>query len=206
MDFTKIIQLNINPKTILDIGANVGEFCLQSKSIWPYSYIFMIEANPNCEPYLKNTGHPYLIQALSKKNKENVPFYSTKINPINTGDSLYREISSDLYEGDNCIIHYITTKKLDDLFDESAGNFDLIKLDTQGSEIDIMDGGLSMIKRAKWVLIEASVVPCNENTILIDDVIKYMINIGFDSGVVIEEHIHENVLKQKDILFTNLNK
>ena len=207
MDFTKLIQSNIHPKIILDIGANVGEFAIQSKMAWPDAYIFSIEANPNCEPYLKRVGNPFLIQALSSENKTNVPFYTTKLNPINTGNSLYKETCTNLYDDNNCVIKYITTSKLDDLFDESNdGCFNLIKIDTQGSEIDIIKGGINLIKKSKWILLEVSIISCNENSILIDDVIKYMTEIGFDIGTDIENHIHENKIVQKDILFKNLSK
>ena len=198
MDFTKLIHLNIQPKTILDIGANIGEFSCLASMIWPNAYIFSIEANPHCEQYLKlNIKNPYLIQALSNENKTNVPFYTTKLDSINTGNSLYRETSSDLYNDENCVIEYITTIKLDDLFNKT---FDLIKIDTQASELDIIKGGINLVKKSKWVLLEASIVSCNENSILIDDVIKYMMDIGFDSGTDIED-----LIQQKDILFTNLN-
>jgi len=40
------------PSSILDIGANVGQFRTQAQEFWPDSYIFSIEASDACEEHL----------------------------------------------------------------------------------------------------------------------------------------------------------
>ena len=90
------------PRTILDIGAQVGDFYRECKGIWPDSQIMMIEATKECEPYLKDTGGNYLIAVLSDK-KKTIPFYKTKLAETNTGNSVYKELTAG-YSDHNLII------------------------------------------------------------------------------------------------------
>ena len=59
------------PRTILDIGAQVGDFGVPVHEIWPEAKIFMIEANKDHEIHLKGflwiSG--YEIALLGDKNK-----------------------------------------------------------------------------------------------------------------------------------------
>ena len=79
--------------------------------------------------------------------------------------------------------------------------FDFIKLDTQGSELDILRGGNELIKNTHSVLIECSVIPYNQGAPLMEDVCAYMHDIEFDIQTIIEEHMIDNECVQRDILF-----
>ena len=46
-------ELGFEPRTILDVGAQIGDFYRESKEVWPDSQIMMIEATKECEPHLK---------------------------------------------------------------------------------------------------------------------------------------------------------
>ena len=54
MRLEEVRDLGINPSAILDIGAHSGQFYGWAKGIWPYSVIWMIEANHLHEHTLKN--------------------------------------------------------------------------------------------------------------------------------------------------------
>lgn len=200
MNIDKLKQ--INPKRILDIGANIGQFNMLCKSVFPNSYIFSIEGSHECENYLKNITKNYLITLLSDEVK-NVKFYKNKNNPICTGHSIYRELTHH-YNDDNVVIENRKTNTLDNIFPESE-MFDLIKIDTQGSEIDIINGGLNICKKSKYILMEVSLQEYNQNTLLYDDTIIFMDKIGFKKIDELEDHYHNGNLVQKDILFKNIN-
>jgi hypothetical protein len=44
------ISSYLEPYRILDIGANIGQFHQLAKYYYPSSYIFSVEASPDCEP------------------------------------------------------------------------------------------------------------------------------------------------------------
>jgi hypothetical protein len=81
---------------------------------------------------------------------------------------------------------------------------DLIKIDVQGSELDILIGGRKTIRRSKYVLLEVSTVQYNVNAPLMDIVVEKMKEYEFR----IEEILNFNKLSngqifQMDILFKN---
>jgi FkbM family methyltransferase len=196
MNLSKITNY-FYPYKILDIGANVGQFHSLCKHHFPTSYIFSIEASNECEPYLKQITDQYYIGLLSKNNSE-YKFYSLKNNPINTGNSIYKELTNH-YSDSNLEIIYKKGIKLDDLF-ESESEFDLIKIDTQGSELDIIEGGMNLCNKAKGILMEVSLTQYNENSPLYNEVIEFMDNIGFKKVEILDEMIHP-IVHQQDILF-----
>jgi FkbM family methyltransferase len=194
MNLSKV-QDYFYPYRILDIGANIGQFHQTAQNAFPGSYIFSIEASKECESYLRQITDQYLIAMLAKDNSE-YDFYSIKNNPINTGNSIYRELTS-YYSDDQIEIIKQKGIKLDDLFTEDT-EFDLIKIDTQGSELDIIMGGVNLCKKAKGILLEVSLTQYNENAPLHNEVIKFMDDFGFKIGEILDENFTVN---QQDILF-----
>ena len=196
-------ELKFEPRTILDVGAQIGDFYRESKEAWPDSQIMMIEATQECEPYLKETGGNYLIAVLSD-SKKTIPFYKTKLAETNTGNSVYKELTS-AYSDENLIVEERNTYTLDELYDGYTATFDLIKLDTQGSEIDIMNGGSRLIKNTSVIIVEVSHVEYNEKAPLVDEVREYMESVGFIYNMEIgQTYSNEfNGLIQRDLVFVN---
>jgi FkbM family methyltransferase len=185
------------PYRILDIGANVGQFHTLCKNQFPDSYIFSIEASNECEPYLKQITSNYYMGLLAKDESE-YNFYSITDIPTNTGNSIYKELTEH-YSDDKLEIINKKGIRLDNLF-ENNSEFDLIKIDTQGSELDIISGGIQLCSKAKGILLEVSLTQYNENSPLYDDVIAFMDNIGFKKAEILDENIHP-LVHQQDILF-----
>ena len=84
------IQSYFTPNSVLDIGANVGQFYNEIKQIFPNSYYYLIEGNEKCEIVLQTLGVDYSISLLSDEVKE-VKFYTRTNEERCTGNSIYRE-------------------------------------------------------------------------------------------------------------------
>ena len=191
------INKYFHPHRILDIGANIGQFHEIAKQLYPNSFIFSIEASADCESELKRITNNYYIGLLAKDNNQ-YEFYSRKGYPTGTGNSIYRELTP-FYSDEHLDIIKKTGIRLDDLF-ETDSEFDLIKIDTQGSELDIISGGLELCKKAIGILLEVSLTQYNENAPLYDEVINFMKNIGFLPIEVLDESRNHGS-HQQDILF-----
>lgn len=196
-----LVEQYFNPGTILDIGANVGQFHKLAQMTFPRAYIFSIEANPECEPYLRTLGSNHYIGLLARDNSE-YDFYGRTADPIGTGNSVYRELTH-FYSADQLQIIKQQGIKLDDLFTDDS-TFDLIKIDTQGSELDIMTGGRNLCKRAKAILLEVSLTKYNEGAPLYSEVLQYMKDFGFEKKDLLDEAFNHGS-HQQDILFLNKN-
>lgn len=195
------IQEYFLPYRILDIGANIGQFHKLAQNVYPEAFIFSIEASPECEQALKEITPNYYIGLLAKDNSE-YDFYSRKDAPTGTGNSIYRELTH-FYSDDKLEILKQTGIKLDDLFEEDS-EFDLIKIDTQGSELDIISGGLNLCKKAKGIILEVSLTQYNDGAPLYDEVISFMENLGFRKEAILDE-ARNHGSHQQDILFINEN-
>lgn len=193
------IQDYFLPYRILDIGANIGQFHRLAKNTYPEAFIFSIEASPECEAYLKEITQNYHIGLLAKDNKE-YDYFSRKDAPTGTGNSIYRELTP-FYSDDKLEIIKHQGIKLDELF-ESESQFDLIKIDTQGSELDIISGGTKLCKKAKGILLEVSLTQYNEGAPLYEEVIQFMKDFGFRAEIILDES-HNHGAHQQDILFLN---
>jgi FkbM family methyltransferase len=196
-----IIKNYFEPTSILDIGANVGQFYNEIKLVFPNAYYYLVEGSESCRPSLENLNVDYSICLLSNEEKE-VDFYIRKYEPRCTGNSIYREKTL-FYDDDQIIVEKIQTKTLSNLLNNQT--FDLIKIDVQGSELDIINGGLEIIKEAKGILLEVSLVEYNENSPTKEFVYNYMEKLGFMPVEVIGNINHPITyeLIQQDILFLN---
>ena len=195
------IKKYFEPKSVLDIGANVGQFYSEIKPIFPNAYYYLVDGSKSCEVVLETLNVDYSICLLSDSEKE-VDFYIRKNEPRCTGNSIYRENTS-FYDDDQIIIEKRQTKTLSNLLNNQV--FDLIKIDVQGSEIDIINGGLDIIKEAKGILMEVSLMEYNQNSPTKEFVYKYMDNLGFKPVELIGNINHPLTyeLIQQDILFLN---
>jgi FkbM family methyltransferase len=188
---------------VLDIGANIGNFSQYILSINPNCYCFMVEGNPYCKEYLDKTNIPYDIAVLSNQRKF-ANFYIEDNNVIGTGASLYKENTPHYSQGKRLCV---TTKRLDDC-NYIKGDIDLIKIDVQGSELDIILGGIETCKKSKYIMIETSLIDYNINGPQIDSIFNIMSELGFYTNTILELHKNgyiENNIFQIDFLFENFN-
>ena len=97
-----------------------------------------------------------------------------------------------------------TTNTLDNLFPDST--FEIIKIDTQGSEIPILKGGKELVQRAEAVLLELPFYcKLNEGVPSFLEHIQFMDSINFIPKDITEIHQGgadmKNATIQVDVLF-----
>ena len=192
----KLLSIIQGSKSFLDIGANVGNFSMFMRRTFPEMEILMLEANLFCDKALEATGIPYEIVCLSNEEKE-VKFYYEDTNFHGTGASYYLEKTPHYSKQQHSLLK---TRMLDDVVGDRS--FDFIKMDTQGSELDILRGGTKTVAKAKYVLLELSLVEYNENAPLKAEVMEYMKSIGFEPLELIDVHYHNGIMIQEDWIFT----
>jgi FkbM family methyltransferase len=180
-------QNGFYPKKILDIGASVCQTADIMRQIWPVANILLFEGNAECEKLYQKQLYDYQIKLLGKINGT-TKFYKTKWSPICSGNSIYKENSS-TYNEENLIVEESPIYKLDDCVNDV---FDLIKIDTQGSELDIINGGLRTFLNTKVVIAEVSLTNYNEGGCTKQQIVDKMISLKFDLISIIESVVNEN--------------
>jgi len=192
----QIIKKYFTPNSILDIGANVGQFYDLCQQHFPKASVLSIEANILCYYALKKRNPNSIIKLLDKKQRIS-HFFLNKDNMLSTGSSIYRELTKFFdFENSKCIS--LRTDTLDNILPHQT--FDLIKLDTQGSEIDILNGGKRILKRCKGIIIEVSHKPYNLGAPLSYEVVNFML----DNNFLLKETLATNSkCHQSDFFFVN---
>jgi len=192
-------------KSVLDIGANTGQFACWVKSCIPDAYVLSIEPNPNCENALKYSNLNY-IMCCPSNTKGIKSFYMSRVDPVGTGNSLYRE-NTRHYSDENTIVVEVNTNTMDSILDYAGMGskiFDMIKIDTQGSELDILRGSTKVLSTTKLVVAETDVGNYNQGCPTQKEVIDYMESMGFRSIGLSEDIFSDGRLVQQDILFEKI--
>jgi FkbM family methyltransferase len=194
-----------NLKSVLDIGANVGNYSSDLKKIYPNLYFFMIEANINCQEELAKTNIDYIIKCLSNSKKQ-VKLYQDKMNLKSTGVSYKLELHTNLFSED--IFSLVDADCLDSvLFNHFNYQryFDFVKIDTQGTEKEIIEGGLLTIQNAKFIELEVSLIEWNKGSPLKNEIVDFMESINYDIYLQLDTLYAYGNPVQENIIFKNKN-
>ena len=227
----------MHKKTYVETGALDGRCGSRSLSLAEDLDYFGILVEPSpasyveCEANRKNQNTNTYNCALVpfSYNRDTVDMFVSTVHPgMNTcsladttnlithgytGEAIQvpaRTLQSILDENDITVIEEeVELRTIDDTFQEET-QFDLIKIDTQGAELDILEGGPKIAKKAKGILLEVSYTKYNEGAPLYDDVVTYMSDYGFVEKETIDEiscsKDREGFdLLQRDLLFINKN-
>ena len=186
---------------IYDIGANDGRWTAKIGSKLPARHFYQWEANPNCLCKMKNMSRvTRFTQVLSDKDDEEVKFYIGDSPDVeNTGFSYYQENTKHYTRG-----KFITlpTKTLDTFVKKEKlplPNF--VKMDTQGSEVDIINGGKETLSHAWVIHCEVPLLEYNKGSPNFSEYQEAFKSIGFFATGVDHIAMKKNVVSQMDITF-----
>ena len=191
----ELIKKGVKIKTVYDIGAYKGDFSnFLNKTTLKGKNFYLFEANEKNEKSLKKLDFKYFIGVLSDRKKK-VKFYSK----THSGDSYFLE-QTKFYDGLKAKTKITNT--LDKVVKQNNLPFpNFIKIDTQGSEIDILKGAKRTISNCKLIYLECPIIEYNSGSPNLDQYIKYLNSINFVPYDICEVHYIDKVLVQIDILF-----
>ena len=181
IDYLKKIKndYNFQPKVIYDIGSSVLHWTKVAEQIWSDSDFYLFDATDTLELLYKETDYNYHIGVLSDTDDKEVKFYQSDFSPA--GNSYYKENSSftDLYYGEESEKAY-KTKKLDTIIKEKKfPKPDFVKIDVQGSEVDVLKGMTETLKNVKHLVIEHQHSEYNIGAPLSSESVPFVESLGF---------------------------
>ena len=202
--YKRLLELGFNPQVSIDGGACYGGWSSEIKSIFTNTVIMGVDAND----WNKNGTFPHAnigeVQVLSDVDGKEVIFYK-KVEGHCTGDSLFRE--NTLHYSDELLVEEkrISTTLKSLCNKHNINKIDLLKLDTQGSEVMIMKGLGEMLNSVDFIEVECSLVEWNLGGCKIGDVIEFL-RPQFEIYEILEFHRLGDVeLIQADLIFKNKN-
>jgi FkbM family methyltransferase len=190
------------PNTCLDIGANTGQFATEWQKVFPRCNITSIEPNPHCEKGLKKLRVNYFQYGISDRVGE-LELILPKAKSKSKGASFYKEINFNKLADEEILKIKVPVTTLDTLFHNET--FDVIKIDVQGAELDVINGGKSILERTAYVIIEVSLVPYNTGAPLADVIVRRMKNFNFFVQDIVGMHTNKSGdTIQLDLLFSKI--
>jgi FkbM family methyltransferase len=150
----EIVASHILPErpSVVDVGANIGQFCAAFKLFFPLAHIVSIEADPaTYERLVRNTGTIPGVSNVCAAVGEATgtrTFFRHALSVM----SSFTPYESQRYEPDATI--ELRVDRLDDVLVPNADRIDLLKLDVEGFEGPVLRGAKETLQRTHYLLLE----------------------------------------------------
>ncbi|MEO5650330.1 MAG: FkbM family methyltransferase [Ginsengibacter sp.] len=199
-------------KTILDIGANEGQFADKMHTLFPETIIHSFE--PIAETFAllqKNFENIKQLKAINLALGDFTGEVSFNKNEYSPSSSLLTMSQKHVQNFDYAVkTNPITVKmdRLDNVLD--PGKLDLpllIKIDVQGFEDKVIKGGMEVIKKADLILCEVSFTELYKGQSLFADIYEMFKNLGYTYAGSVEQlrSPETNLILQADAVFIKAN-
>ena len=183
-------------RVVYDVGAHNGSWTNQVSRILKSADFYLFEPNKNHNFQLEKTGFRYFNDVLSDQKKTTEWFGVGGL-----GDSYFKESSQQFEQVSP--IEIVTNTLNSYVADFKLPIPQVLKIDTQGSELDIIAGSCDFISSVKYVLLECPLVEYNLGAPNIQKYLTSMLDLGFVPIDVTEVHYMNDKAVQIDIAFIN---
>ena len=191
----------INPRIIIDCGCAVGDWSEVARGIFPDPpiYAFDVISYEGTAVKLPKINNLYFnVSALGSKDGEKRTFFLNKNVPLQAS-----------YFQDLCVQNaeemIVTTRTLNSWFKSPPELPTLIKLDTQGSELEILEGASNLLPQTEVIILEVSTISGNVGGPEFRDVVEYLWAKGFVVYDVIPSGVRGEIVAQMDVIFVPKN-
>jgi FkbM family methyltransferase len=184
-------------RNVLDIGCHTGDFSFELRqNRREISQFVCVDLNESFRFDVINKGFEFHNVLLSSECKTKDVFYNPK-NKKCTGTSVYRE-NTEYYKD-----AVVERQEATTLSEFCKNDFDLIKIDTQGSEYDIIMGGKDIVRKSKIVVVETQLSEYNIGTKLQPEITALMESLDFENKGAVGTGLVDGKLVSEDLLFIN---
>ena len=169
-------ECNFEPKVCYDIGSCVLHWTRHAENVWKNTKVILFDAFEPCKMLYQ--GYDYTMGPLSNIDYGQIKFYQHDLHF--GGNSYYREVGhpSNIFN-ENVYLNKIT-RTLDSVVKEKKYPYpDLIKIDTQGAELDILKGATDVLNNAFIILVECQHIKYNDGAPLYNETHLYLESIGW---------------------------
>ncbi len=169
--------------TIIDIGANEGQFADKILPVFPNAEIHCFEPIPDVfgrlqrhfEGNNKVQVHNYGLGEVAEKKQ----IFTNEYSPSSSMLEMLDLHKSNFDFAVKVEPLYISVARLDDFFSTALARPLLVKIDVQGYEMFVLRGGANVIDQADIVIIETTFQPLYKDQPLFDDIYTWFTARGF---------------------------
>jgi FkbM family methyltransferase len=175
-------KLGIQPALIFDVGANIGQSALYYHQVFPGSVIYSFEpVSTTFKKLTENTRSfsnikPYRSAFGSVAGEKEILLFPEEQSYLNS----LKEESKELHAG--TIKEVIRIDTIDDFVQKNhIENIDLLKIDTEGFELQVIRGAENMInnKRVKLIYCETGFSSHDTFKTYFPEILNYLVEKGY---------------------------
>lgn len=180
-----IRELDIN--TVLDVGANVGDFAKLAREVFPKAAIYSFEPLPDCFAQLRSAlpgdTNFFPLETGIGRREETLDFYRSFHSPSSSFlkmEEFHKEAFPETKEGQAAEPLKVSARTLDSLLvgKELKPNI-LVKIDVQGFELEAIAGATGTLNAAKIAILEMSFARLYDGQPMFHEVYEKMYSLGF---------------------------
>lgn len=185
-------------KSVIDVGIAFGSPALYASI--PQAKFYLVEPVPTCKPLLENLArrlNAEVFNVAAGSADGSIEFF---VHPDVSGSSAYKQLEGEYFDGKKVMV---PVRRLDSLIHAPLARPSLMKIDTQGGELEVLAGAAGLLDQIDVLIIEASFHEFRKGAPEFHDIVIRMTELGFRCYEVLEGHYRsaDNALAQVDLVF-----
>jgi FkbM family methyltransferase len=198
-----------NIQTVIDVGANDGQFAEMIHRHFPQSQILCFEPLETCEtklhPIISRFTKYKLFKAAAGDKEGRVSFFQSEFSPCSSLLPGTDNLGETYKEASNIKQLSVPVVRIDNaLADETLQGEILVKFDVQGYEMHAINGAIETLKQASVIVIETCFFrKLYQDQPLFRDIFLLLDSLGFYFAGNAEQHIRpsDNRIVEADAIF-----
>lgn len=193
---------SIEPATVIDVGANKGQFSSFAARRWPGAKILAFEPlSRPAERYRRVLGERAKLFACALGAEE--ARLEMHIASRDDSSSLLSlgERQKSLFRMDEVATLEVDVHRLDTVLGGLVVKPALLKIDVQGYEYQVLEGLGQLAELVEWIYVETSFVELYAGQRLHDDVARLLGGLGYDQRLEHNATVDKGQKVQSDVLF-----
>jgi len=181
----QLVDRGIRPTTVIDVGANKGQFAVAASRLFSGCRVYAFEPLPDVfSDLVRKVDETKSIECFNMAVGARDETLELTVNSHRHSSSIL-----ELEESHKAAFPWakqqtkvkVKVRPLDAIAE--AWNLEpetLLKIDVQGFESQVLQGALTTLKRVKYVVLEASVIPLYRGEATFLELANFMANEGFE--------------------------
>lgn len=200
-------RFGVAPATLLDVGANRGEYSRAAQFLYPGAQLVLFEPIPGLAARLRETWEPQgaRVHAVALERSEGErEFYFTAADDLSSllppTETLGELVGSAEHTAAEPIA--VRTARLDEIEDLAAlPRPVLLKMDVQGAELDVLRGATSGLDAVDCIKLEYNFEPMYEGQVRLPELVAFLDDHGFRRFVQVDLRLEYPTIHCCDFVF-----